>query len=211
MCYCSARYHCRCQVVYNTIHRKDPKCFILQFWIKWKSAISSTLDPKFNGSFFGACTTTLQTSINSGVVVFVQSCQRIEKPTNQHWLQHCVRCVTSLDLNIWKERNDIHHVVTIQPDLMKGSHCVTSLWTVDGPPMRSSRYVHMFPRQRDLMGFDEVRAKLVFSLVGSQLTRIATDTSGVFIRIILCIPGVLLNKQSISSISVKTYHYFLTL
>uniref|UniRef100_A0A3Q2T774 Cerebral endothelial cell adhesion molecule n=1 Tax=Fundulus heteroclitus TaxID=8078 RepID=A0A3Q2T774_FUNHE len=29
---------------------------------------------------------------------------------------------------------------------------------IDGPAMRPSRYVHMFPKQRDLMGFDEVRA-----------------------------------------------------
>lgn len=28
--------------------------------------------------------------------------------------------------------------------------------TVDGPPMLASRYIHMFPKQRDLMGFDEV-------------------------------------------------------
>lgn len=28
--------------------------------------------------------------------------------------------------------------------------------TVDGPPMLASSYVHMFPKQRDLMGFDEV-------------------------------------------------------
>ncbi|TNN70712.1 Procollagen galactosyltransferase 1-A [Liparis tanakae] len=27
---------------------------------------------------------------------------------------------------------------------------------VDGPPMRLSRYVYMFPKQRDLMGFDEI-------------------------------------------------------
>lgn len=38
-------------------------------------------------------------------------------------------------------------------------HTVSSNWcfTVDGPPMYPSRFVHMFPKQRDLMGFDEVR------------------------------------------------------
>lgn len=27
---------------------------------------------------------------------------------------------------------------------------------VDGPPMYPSRFIHMFPKQRDLLGFDEV-------------------------------------------------------
>lgn len=30
-------------------------------------------------------------------------------------------------------------------------------FTVNGPPMYPSRFVHMFPKQRDLMGFDEVQ------------------------------------------------------
>lgn len=36
---------------------------------------------------------------------------------------------------------------------------------VDGPPMYPSRFIHMFPKQRDLLGFDEVGAPVqVFSV-----------------------------------------------
>ncbi|TMS08023.1 Procollagen galactosyltransferase 2 [Larimichthys crocea] len=46
-----------------------------------------------------------------------------------------------------------HH--TLEDDRLNFVH-VQLESMIDGPPMHPSRYVHMFPKQRDLMGFDEI-------------------------------------------------------
>ncbi|XP_031682075.1 procollagen galactosyltransferase 2 [Oncorhynchus kisutch] len=46
-----------------------------------------------------------------------------------------------------------HH--TIEDDSISFSHLILEA-TIDGPPMAPSKYVSLFPKQRDLMGFDEV-------------------------------------------------------
>ncbi|XP_029548118.1 procollagen galactosyltransferase 2-like isoform X2 [Salmo trutta] len=44
---------------------------------------------------------------------------------------------------------------TILDDSISFSHLILEA-TIDGPPMAPSKYVSLFPKQRDLMGFDEV-------------------------------------------------------
>ncbi|KAA8584214.1 hypothetical protein FQN60_007999, partial [Etheostoma spectabile] len=61
-----------------------------------------------------------------------------------------------------------HH--TLEDDRLNFVH-VQLESKIDGPPMHPSRYVHMFPKQRDLMGFDELEidVKVVDAVDGNAL------------------------------------------
>ncbi|XP_068608749.1 procollagen galactosyltransferase 2 [Brachionichthys hirsutus] len=74
---------------------------------------------------------------------------------------------------------------------------------IDGPPMHSSRYVHMFPRKRDLMGFDEIylinlrrrsdrRDRMLFSL----------NELEVDVKVVDAVDGNALNSSDIKLLGV---------
>lgn len=75
--------------------------------------------------------------------------------------------------------------------------------TIDGPPMSASRYIHMFPKQRDLMGFDEIylinlqrrpdrRDRMLFSLNELEID----------VKVVAAVDGNALNSSDIKILGV---------
>ncbi|KAG7242503.1 hypothetical protein INR49_020547, partial [Caranx melampygus] len=74
---------------------------------------------------------------------------------------------------------------------------------IDGPPMHPSRFVHMFPKQRDLMGFDEIylinlrrrpdrRDRMLFSLNELEID----------VKVVDAVDGNALNSSDIKILGV---------
>ncbi|KAM6902368.1 procollagen galactosyltransferase 2 [Xenentodon cancila] len=93
-----------------------------------------------------------------------------------------------------------HH--TLEDDRLNFVH-VHLESTIDGPPMRPSSFVHMFPKQRDLMGFDEIylinlrrrqdrRDRMLFSLNELEID----------VKVVDAVDGNALNSSDIKILGV---------
>ncbi|XP_008284450.1 procollagen galactosyltransferase 2 [Stegastes partitus] len=93
-----------------------------------------------------------------------------------------------------------HH--TLEDDRLNFVH-VHLESMIDGPPMHPSRFVHMFPKQRDLMGFDEIflinlrrrpdrRDRMLFSLNELEID----------VKVVDAVDGNALNSSDIKILGV---------
>lgn len=93
-----------------------------------------------------------------------------------------------------------HH--TLEDDRLNFVH-VHLESMIDGPPMLASRYIHMFPKQRDLMGFDEIylvnlrrrpdrRERMLFSLNELEID----------VKVVDAVDGNALNSSDIKILGV---------
>ncbi|XP_034458439.1 procollagen galactosyltransferase 2 [Hippoglossus hippoglossus] len=93
-----------------------------------------------------------------------------------------------------------HH--TLEDDRLNFVH-VHLESMIDGPPMKTSRFVHVFPKQRDLMGFDEIylinlrrrqdrRDRMLFSLNELEID----------VKVVDAVDGNALNSSDIKILGV---------